>query len=350
MKKIDVLILGDFPPATHTGISMVNALVRDILIAANKSVYIIDESAWKYKGIKRTIRYVAESHFQLIRLLLVSKVKYVYLNMPLSVAGQLRLFLSCLWVKLFSSHSYIIGHIHRGDIDDWTAKRLFNRLIFRSNLYFFTKIVVLSKKFEADLLSFFPKTNTVVIPNTSLLEGIGKRQTFIYKNRFICISNFIRTKGLGDLVNAFADKRLIKYQLKVVGNIYDRKFYDGLKKIKTANVEFITNSDRDSIFMLLSDSDCLILPSWNEGQPLVILEAMSLGIPIIATNVGDIPNMLGANYPFLFVPQDREMLKQKIVHFSEHNDKMGLSKELLNKYYSNYSRKIFENNITQLFR
>jgi len=350
LKKIDVLILGDFPPATHTGISMVNALVRDILNEQGRAVHIIDESAWVYKGIKRALHYLLGSHFSLLKFLLSYRTKYVYLNIPLSAAGQVRLFLTCLWVKLFSPHSAIIGHIHRGDIFYWAAKSLFNRFIFRLNLSFFRQVVVLSKKFEADLSSIFPKTNTVVIPNTSLLEGMGTRETFIYKNRFICISNFIRTKGVGDLIDAFADERLRQYHLKVFGNVYDLGFYEELKKTKTSNVELIPNPDRKSLLKWLSDTDCLILPSWNEGQPLVILEAMSLGVPAIATNVGDIPNMLGANYPFLFVPQNREMLKKKIIHFSEYNDKQGLSKELLSRYSSNYSRKLFENNIKQLFR
>ncbi len=57
----------------------------------------------------------------------------------------------------------------------------------------------------------------------------------------------------------------------------------------------------------------LILPSKNEGQPYVILEAIAAGLPIIATNVGCVPEMVqdGLN-GFLIEPGDIEALAEKI--------------------------------------
>ena len=43
----------------------------------------------------------------------------------------------------------------------------------------------------------------------------------------------------------------------------------------------------------LASSKCLILPSYGEGYPLVILESLSQGIPVLATDVGGIPDLLG---------------------------------------------------------
>lgn len=350
LKHIDILIVGDFPPATHTGISMVNALVRDILVGHNKIVQVIDESAWAYRGIKRAFRYLFSSHFTLVRVLLSYKPKYVYLNIPLSLAGQVRLLLTCFIVKIFSRYSNQIGHIHRGDIRCWVVKSLINRLILGVNLRLFNKVVVLSKKFEYDLLVFYPKTNSIVIPNTSLLEGfISKSKTHYNSNNFICISNIIRTKGIGDLVSAFSEPPLKNFHLVVVGNIYDRDFYDELMALKSSNVEFITNTDRQTVAELLANSDSLILPSWNEGQPLVILEAMSIGIPIISTNVGDIPNMVGNDYPFLFEPHDINMLIDRVLAFSNFEKKKELSEQLLYRYSSNYSKHVFTKNILGLF-
>ncbi|QKG80217.1 glycosyltransferase family 4 protein [Tenuifilum thalassicum] len=347
LKKIDVLIVGDFPPATHTGISMVNAMVHDILAENGKLVQVIDESAWSYKGFVRIAKYLFGSHLRLLKYLLSSKTRYVYLNVPLSFAGELRLLLSCLIVKTFSYRSKIIGHIHRGDIREWATSTFINRYILRFNLKFFCRIVLLSKKFENDLLDINPKIKTVVIPNTSLLEGVQRSKATNFKGNFVCISNIIKTKGLGDLVEAFNDKRLSGFRLTIAGNVYDREFYNSVSK--SANVDFVISPEREKIIEILMQADCLILPSWNEGQPLVILEAMSLGIPIIATEVGDIPDMLGEGYPFLCKPHNPIMLAEKILMFSTYENKVALGERLLSVYKSRYSNMVFTNNILQLF-
>ncbi|HPI70596.1 MAG TPA: glycosyltransferase, partial [Tenuifilaceae bacterium] len=86
------------------------------------------------------------------------------------------------------------------------------------------------------------------------------------------------------------------------------------------------------------------------GQPLVILEAMSLGIPVIATRVGDIPDMLGEDYAFLFNPREPNMLLKTILNFDEVPGKDEIGKVLLNRYMANYSQDVFKRNIYELFK
>lgn len=349
LNKVDLLIVGDFPPATHTGISLVNALVRDILIENGRIVHVIDESAWNYRGFARLLRYLLGSHLKLFLYLLKAKPRYVYLNVPLSFVGELRLLFTCLIVKVFSRKSKLVGHIHRGDLNSWINRNFFNRYVFRVNLNLFSTMVLLSKKFENDLLKMFPWAHTTVIPNTSLLEGIQRENNQTFTSNFICISNIIRTKGLGDLVEAFQDKRLKDSYLTIAGNVYDKVFFKSISRYANRNISFIVNPDRDRVTDLLGNADCLILPSWNEGQPLVILEAMSLGIPIIATDVGDIPDMVGNDYPFICQPHNPSKLVEKILMFINYYEKEKLGEQLKNTYYSKYSRKLFTDKIIELF-
>ena len=59
---------------------------------------------------------------------------------------------------------------------------------------------------------------------------------------------------------------------------------------------------RDDIPALLAAADALVLPSWVEGLPLVVLEAMAAGVPVVATSVGGTPEAVVDGETGLLVP------------------------------------------------
>lgn len=97
---------------------------------------------------------------------------------------------------------------------------------------------------------------------------------------------------------------------------------------------------------LLLNSDIYLLPSYNEGLPISILEAMSYGKPIISTNIGGIPEIVknGRN-GLLIQPGDEKGLFDSINHFVNNNsDIISMGKEsltLVEPYYTdNVIRKL----------
>jgi glycosyltransferase involved in cell wall biosynthesis len=72
---------------------------------------------------------------------------------------------------------------------------------------------------------------------------------------------------------------------------------------------------RDDIPAILRDLDVFVLPTWNEAFPNSILEALACGVPVVATSVGGIPEIItdGEN-GFLVPKQDTFALAEKIRH------------------------------------
>jgi glycosyltransferase involved in cell wall biosynthesis len=72
----------------------------------------------------------------------------------------------------------------------------------------------------------------------------------------------------------------------------------------------------------LRDLDCYVSPSLTEGMPMVVLEAMASGIPVIATNVGAVAAMLGAGGGIVVEPKDTDALSRAMEAAISQPDRM----------------------------
>lgn len=134
-----------------------------------------------------------------------------------------------------------------------------------------------------------------------------KRTVLAGRNfRFCCLANFVRRKGYDILLKAF-DILAEKYnnvELYIAGKYTDG---DDLKlmvnRIRNKKKIFICGElDKVGVRNLLYHCDCLALATRNEAQGLVLLEAMSTGIPAISTNI--IPNNARIEKGTFIVPVD----------------------------------------------
>ena len=90
---------------------------------------------------------------------------------------------------------------------------------------------------------------------------------------------------------------------------------------------------------LLKKSQLFVLPSYNEGLPIAILEAMSYGIPVISTDVGSISEVVKDNETgFLIKPGEAESLAKaiiKVINLEEVWKRQSMaSKELINAKFN----------------
>lgn len=88
-------------------------------------------------------------------------------------------------------------------------------------------------------------------------------------------------------------------------------------KDPTGTMEFAGIQRGEGKLDAFRQADALLLPSHTEGQPLVILEAFAAGLPVIATTVGAIPEIIGeGTHGLLIPPRDPEAIAQAVVRLA----------------------------------
>lgn len=111
-------------------------------------------------------------------------------------------------------------------------------------------------------------------------------------------------KGLEHLIKAASMLKDVSFI--VVGDIGDQKYFKRLLRLKSTlradNLKFLGWVPDEDVQSLLFISDLFVLPSISETLPLVILQAMAAGKPIIVTSVGGIPYLIRNQINGLIVP------------------------------------------------
>ena len=133
-----------------------------------------------------------------------------------------------------------------------------------------------------------------------------------------------------------------KNQIVFVGRDSYEKGIDILRNIESkinASVRYCTNMDWKDAMKIIKESQILVVPSRTESIPQVIKEAFFLKVPVIATNVGGIPELItDGNTGLLVSPENPEELANTINGLlSDDNTKQKLSKngfEFINKNFS----------------
>ena len=89
-------------------------------------------------------------------------------------------------------------------------------------------------------------------------------------------------------------------------------------------VELLGQKAHSEIPRIMANSDALVLPSYWEGLPTVVLEAMAAGLPVVATPVGDIPILLKNGENGLLIRRNVESLDSALHYVLNRDPKLGI--------------------------
>ena len=173
----------------------------------------------------------------------------------------------------------------------------------------------------------FLKRKRMVIRNAgSLINNISRHcgvlsELGIAPNHYIlAVGRLDKTKGFDDLITAFNMSNVSHIKLVIVGSNYEEDDYvKSLTQYASERIVFAGARVDEELTVLYKNASLLVNPSYMEGFCLVLAEALSVGTPIIATNI----------------PPHKEFELNKVSYF-ERGDVCGLSAKLKVKDYLVY--------------
>jgi glycosyltransferase involved in cell wall biosynthesis len=260
----------------------------------------------------------------LMTLLLRGEVDLVHFHVS-EKGSVLRIALLALGVKLFGK--FIVIHTHGPEFHVFydSQPRLLQRAISR----FFRmgdRVIVLSQHWQqyyiqilgldSSKLTILP--NPITYPQDVVCDrdrrvNIVSCETLAAKITVVFLGRLGQRKGIYDLLDAYAalpGEIQSRSQLIVAGDGEIEQVQQYVERLKLSNlVRVLGWIDRNERDLWLSQSDIFVLPSYNEGLPLALLEAMGWGLVTIATPVGGIPEYVIPNQTGLLVePGNRSQL------------------------------------------
>ncbi|GIU70308.1 MAG: hypothetical protein KatS3mg002_1544 [Candidatus Woesearchaeota archaeon] len=162
------------------------------------------------------------------------------------------------------------------------------------------------------------------------------------KNIAMFIGRIDIVKGIDLIINSVKNKKDI--ELIIIGN---GKEEDKYKKIiikeKISNIRILDAIENEKLKYYINSSNVVCLSSHFEGTPLVILEALSCGVPVISTNVGDIRFIINKNNGIIINSRNSEEYYNGIKNLLGKKLNRTNIRRSIEKYYtSNISKKIIE--------
>jgi len=321
-KKIKVLMIGNAPSVKGGITSVISQLLNHDWNAENVEMQFIPTYA-EGNNIKKIV-YFLIAYGKIIQRFRTNKPDIVHIHM--SYKGSFKR--KYLIHKLCKKHGVKdVIHLHGSEFEKWynNSKESQQEKI-RTLLRESSSFIVLGEKWNSVIKGIEPKTNTIVVSNTI---AIPKETVRWNEDKFqvLFLGVLIERKGVKDLLKAInklvKEKKIGKMKFVIAGTGKEEQILHEMCKEQGLNdyVTFAGWTVGEKKKDLLLDSQLLVLPSYNEGLPIAILEAISYGLPVVSTDVGDISSAVVDGYNgYLIKPGEVDKLAEKMCLVSQDKD------------------------------
>lgn len=190
----------------------------------------------------------------------------------------------------------VLTHFHAGDFDHYYHQQSrVGQWLIRSGLRQSHKIIAVSKASARRLRELLPTTQISLIPNgidtAAFATPVRNSDSFV---RVLFVGAMGRLKGERDLLEAMQSVVAHHSQVRLLMLGHGAETVTNLCQQNNLSPFIeqlgpVAHEDRHAFFKA---ADVFVLPSYGEGMPMAVLEAMAAGLPVIATRVGGIPELI----------------------------------------------------------
>ncbi len=190
---------------------------------------------------------------------------------------------------------------------------------------------------------YFYKNDEIIKQSSKIKEKYNLKDRFV----FSFVGRIVKDKGINELVYSFdkLNKEFENISLLLVGNYEDAldPISQKSKEIIKENQNIIEAGYQSDIRPFLVSSDCFVLPTYREGFPNVVLQASSMELPCIVTNINGCNEIIENNKNGLIVePKSQDELYLAMRRLLDDKDLAKiLAQNSRNNIVEKYDRKQF---------
>lgn len=356
--KPDLLFMLKMPPP-HTGATVMNALVYNSALLAD--AFSIARIGISYsRSVKdlgsfslRKYKVFAVTFFRLLHQLVLRRPRIIYFQPSITGGTYIRDLVFIMTGRLFRKK--FILHLHGKGIRAAAEKSALFAALYRLG-FKGQYLIVLSNEQKNDV-AFLKPAAIFVVNNGSALLAAGEPEPQQGPFRFLFLSNLLKSKGLFDLVEVAKELKDAGYdfRLDIVGNEGDISGPELTGRVEalglSGQVQYHGPKYGNDKLPYFRKADAFVFPTRNDAFGLVLIEAMQFGLPVIASNEGAIPEIVGQGQSgFVYPKGDNLRLKE---HMAALIGNPALAREMGKKgreiYFEKFTIHAFETNLQRVF-
>ena len=146
-------------------------------------------------------------------------------------------------------------------------------------------VICVSESVQQELSGYLP-ANTITIPNGIRKPAASWQGKYFPENtRLLYVGYLSKRKGLNIALQALGNLKAYSWTLDVVGDGSQREEFENLSDELGLSERVKFWGFRDDTENFMSRAACLLFPSFQEGLPLTVNEALAVGLPVLASDI-----------------------------------------------------------------